>query len=100
MRAEAHLVLVHSEASGAAAKLEQLSHGSRSRWYCATASATVCLVRLFFSSNVATGSPFMKSAILSARCASARLYRRWRVTLKRLHAYCSAAFSSPCDGVP
>ena len=31
------------------------SRGSRSRLYCSTASSTVCLVRLFFSSNVAIG---------------------------------------------
>ncbi len=31
------------------------SRGSRSRWYCSTASSTVCLVRLFFSSKVAIG---------------------------------------------
>src|SRR6266699_6939216 len=33
------------------------SRGSRSRLYCCTASSTVCFVKLFFSSNVATGRP-------------------------------------------
>ena len=41
-------------------KLNSSSCGSRSRWYCNTASATVCLVRLFFSSKVAIGRPLMK----------------------------------------
>ena len=36
-------------------------------------AAAVCLVRLFFSSNVAKGSPFMNTAISSASCVSSRL---------------------------
>ena len=49
------------------------SRGLRSFWYCHTASSTVCLVRLFFSSNVKTGRPLMKSPMSSARCVSSRL---------------------------
>ena len=47
--------------------LNRSSRGSRSRLYCSSASATVCLVRLFFSSKVATGRPFMNSARSRAR---------------------------------
>ena len=38
------------------------SRGLRSRLYCSTASSTVCLVRLFFSSNVAIGRPVDEQA--------------------------------------
>ena len=49
------------------------SRGSRSRLYCSTASSTVCLVRLFFSSNVATGRPLTKRQRSSASCVSSPL---------------------------
>ena len=49
------------------------SRGLRSCWYCDTASSAVCLVRLFFNSNVNTGSPLMNNPMSSDRCASSRL---------------------------
>ena len=52
---------------------KSFSRGSRSRLYCSTASSTVCLVRLFFSSKVATGRPLMNRPRSSARCVSSRL---------------------------
>ena len=49
------------------------SRGSRSRRYCSTASSTVCLVRLFFSSKVAMGRPLMNKPRSSARRVSSVL---------------------------
>ncbi len=49
------------------------SRGLRSFLYCSTASATVCLVRLFFNSKVKTGRPLMNRPMSSARCVSSRL---------------------------
>mgnify|MGYP000090093156 CR=1 FL=1 len=48
------------------------SRGLRSRRYCSTASSTVCLVRLFFSSKVAIGRPLMNRHRSSARRGAAR----------------------------
>ena len=49
------------------------SRGLRSRLYCQMASLNVCLVRLFLSSKVKTGSPLMKSPMSSERWVSSRL---------------------------
>ena len=49
------------------------SRGLRSFLYCQTASSTVCLVRLFFSSKVNTGRPLMNRPMSSARWVSAPL---------------------------
>ena len=43
--------------------------GCGPRLYCSTASSTVCLVRLFFSSKVATGSPLTNRHRSNASCA-------------------------------
>ena len=81
--AEPHLVVVHGEVGQAAPSSKSFSRGLRSRLYCSTASSTVCFVRLFFSSKVATGRPLMNRPRSNASCALSRLYWSWRVTLKR-----------------
>ena len=63
-----------------------ISRGSRSRLYCSTASSTVCLVRLFFSSKVATGRPLMNSARSSAGRSRRGCSASCRVTEKRFSA--------------
>src|SRR5690349_296166 len=77
---------------------KSLSRGERSRLYCSIASATVCLVRLFFSSKVAIGSPLTKRQTSSEFCVSSFEYRSCRVTLKRLRAKSSFASSLSGDG--
>ena len=59
MRAELHFVVVHGEVGETSANSKSFSLGLRSRLYCSNASSTVCFVRLFFSSKVATGRPLM-----------------------------------------
>ena len=73
VRAEPHLVVIHCEVDDAATELEELLARIAVALVLLTASSTVCLVRLFFSSKVAIGRPLMKSARSSARCVSSRL---------------------------
>ena len=74
--------------------------GLRSRRYCSTASSTVCLVRLFFSSKVAMGRPLMNRPRSSARRVSSTLYASWRVIEKRFSACSFWALALPGVGVP
>jgi hypothetical protein len=57
----------------AAAELEQPLARVAVALYCSTASSTVCLVRLFFSSKVAIGRPLMNRHRSSARRVSSML---------------------------
>src|SRR5262249_22879633 len=52
---------------------KSFSWGERSRLYCSIASATVCFVRLFFSSKVAAGRPLTNRQRSSASCVSSLL---------------------------
>ena len=74
VRAEPHLVVVHREVRHRAAELEELlAGGAVTLVLLHTASSTVCLVRLFFSSKVDTGRPLMKRPRSRARWVSSRL---------------------------
>ena len=55
MGAELDLVFINCEVDETATKLEKFLPRVSVPLYCSTASSTVCLVRLFFSSKVATG---------------------------------------------
>lgn len=98
MRAELHFVVVHGEVGETSANSKSFSLGLRSRLYCSNASSTVCFVRLFFSSKVATGRPLTNRARSRAICRLSPLYRSWRVTEKRFCAYRAAAAAWPGDG--
>ncbi len=92
-------MVIHRKVNDAAAELKQRLAWIAVAFVLLDGVLPVCLVRLFFSSKVITGSPLMKAHKSSDRLFS-WLKCSCRVMLKRFFAWRSTAFAFSAEGLP